>query len=171
MLLTNSSVSSVCGTLQFLRIAVGCSSMVRRRRRRSLVASLNRRCSCYRLAPFFGAVCVGPVKKLSLSRVIQECDGQSVMMCVPKATISECFDYGYLRLIDRMEVQSTLECVAVARLCEVEWDALRSYDWFQYDFKTGKSSRVGDLVPVIRKLADGTEAKNNGTDGMRPIYR
>lgn len=77
--------------------------------------------------------------------------------------------YDILRLIEHVEVDRALAFVAGARLCGVDGDVLGSRNWFPYEFKTGKPSRVGGSMPMVRKLADGTEVKIAGTEAVRPI--
>lgn len=49
-------------------------------------------------------------------------------MKVPDASFKECFDFGMLRLIDRMNVDPTFVYVAVAIVCKVDWYALGLHD-------------------------------------------
>lgn len=102
--------------------------------------------------------------------LIEERDGQSVLMCVPKAMIKERFDYAIPRLIERMKVDPTNAFVDVARLFEINWNDLRSYDWFYYDYKTGKLFQVGGSAPMVCKLTDDTEEKNDGSKVFCSIY-
>lgn len=83
---------------------------------------------------FFRAVRVGSVKRLSFSRLTEECRDQCVLMKVPDAKVKELFDFSILRLIDRTDVDPTLAFVAVARLCMVDWYACSSLDWFLHKY-------------------------------------
>lgn len=71
---------------------------------------------------------VGPLKSMSLIWLFEKRDGQDVVMRVSEAIIRESFELVNPKLIARMEVDSTLEFVGVARLCMVDWDALCLHD-------------------------------------------
>lgn len=86
---------------------------------------------------------------LSLNWSPEECVGQGMLVCVLKAMNQEWFDYSFPRLIDSMEVDPTLAFVSVAILRDSDRDVLRSHDWFPYENKTGKLSRVDGLAKMI----------------------
>lgn len=119
---------------------------------------------------FLRAVHIGLLKRLSFSRMNDECDGQGVLMRVSDAMVKEWFDFGISWLIDRIHVNSILAFVAVAYLCKGDWDALGSHDRFSYEYKTGKLCCVIWSAPMVFKLSDSSEAIDAGTDSSRPIY-
>lgn len=92
-------------------------------------------------------------------------------MFVSTEMIRQWFDYGILTLIDCTKVDPNLECVAVARQCEVDWVTFSSCDWLLYEYRTGKLSRVGSSMPTIRKLANVSQAKIDKTETIRLNYR
>lgn len=126
---------------------------------------------------FLCAYRVSNVKWLSFSRLIElmefieEFDGHGVLVRVSKVMIKERFGHGIFRLINHMEFYPALAFVAAERLCKVDWHALELQDWFWYEYKTGKLSRLSGSAPMIRKLADDTEEKIAGTEAVRTIYR
>lgn len=91
-------------------------------------------------------------------------------MRLSKAMMKKWFDYGVQRLTKRTEVGPVLAFVAVIRFCEVNCDALGSHDWFPYEHKTGKRSRVDRLALLVCMLTHGTDGKTAGTDGIGLIF-
>lgn len=61
-----------------------------------------------------------PLKAIVVRLLVKECDGQNVLMMVPNAMFKGCFDFGILRVIDRMDVDLNFVFVAVVRMCEVD---------------------------------------------------
>lgn len=112
---------------------------------------------------FLRAVCEDLVKKLSSNQLIKECVGQVVLICVSEVRIKQWFEYGFLRLIERMETKSTLVLVVASLLCEIDWNVPWSQDWFSYDYETGKLSFVGIFAPMISKLVDSTGKETDWT--------
>lgn len=90
-------------------------------------------------------------------------------MKLSNTLLKEWFDFGILWLSDSMDAAPTLAFVAVAHLCEVDWNGIGSQNLFQYQCKTGNVSRVSELAPIVCKLADGTEIKVERTESLRPI--
>lgn len=72
---------------------------------------------CFR--SFLPAVRVCSVKQSSFSQVIEYCDSESMLIGFPMAMIKEWPNYGIRRLIDCMEVDPTLDFVAVKHQCEL----------------------------------------------------
>lgn len=66
------------------------------------------------------AVCVGNVKRLSFSVLIDECDSQGVLIMVPIAMVKKWSGIGILRLIECVDVDPTLAFFAVASFYEVK---------------------------------------------------
>lgn len=112
----------------------------------------------------------GPLKRLSLSRAINECEGQGALIGVPEVMFKERFDFGILRLIDRMYVGTTLPFVAVARLCKVDWDAHGLHDWLPYEYESEKFCCVIGSAPMVCKPVVVTERNVAGSDSVRTIY-
>lgn len=85
---------------------------------------------------------------MSFSRLIEEGDRQSVLICVPKRMILKRLPYSILQLINRKETDRALVFVAVARPCEMGYVA--------FGFVTGYSTatRLGNypklLIPRLR---------------------
>lgn len=75
--------------------------------------------SVFSYGSFLRVVGSGPVKRLSFSLSIEECDGHGVLMYVPRAKIKKWLDYGTLLFDDWLEADLTLALVAVARLCKI----------------------------------------------------
>lgn len=73
---------------------------------------------------FFGSFLradrVDPLKQLSSRSFIEKFDGEGVAMKVPDVMVKEWFDFDFLRLIDRMDVDPILTLVAGACLCEID---------------------------------------------------
>lgn len=84
---------------------------------------------------FLRAVSVDSVKRLSLSHLIDAVEGQRGLMRVPIPMVMKCSNLDISRLFARMDADSTLPFVAVARLCEFDWDALGLHEWFLYVYK------------------------------------
>lgn len=45
------------------------------------------------------------------------------------------------------------------------------HDWFPYEYRAGKLSRISGSAPIVLKLADGTEEKVTRIQSIRSIYR
>lgn len=69
-----------------------------------------------------------------------------------------------------MGFEPPLAFIAVARLCEFDWDAHGLHVFFHCEYMTVKLRRIGGSAPMVHKLADGTEEKIAGTDTVRSIY-
>lgn len=69
-----------------------------------------------------------------------------------------------LRLIESTEIGLDIEFVAAARLCEAGCSALGLNDWFPYEYKMEKSSRVGRPAAPLRKFNDSYEEWIPGMD-------
>lgn len=69
--------------------------------------------------PFLRAIRIGLVKRLSFGHSIKVCNGQGVLMKAPGAMFKR-FDFGFLWLTGRIDVDPALALVAVARQCGVD---------------------------------------------------
>lgn len=120
---------------------------------------------------FLQAPFVDPVKRLSLSRLIEEPRRQGVLTKVSDDMVKKLFDFSILRLIDRIGVDQNLTFVAGARLCEFDRYGPGLHDFFAYEYKTRTLSRVSGSAPLLRKLTDGTKEKVDETESIRPVYQ
>lgn len=64
------------------------------------------------------------------------------IMKVADSIVEQWFDFGIVRITDRLDVYPTLAFVGVSRLYKVVRYDLGLHDWFSYRYKTGKVFRI-----------------------------
>lgn len=79
---------------------------------------------------------------LSLRKLLDECDGQDVLMEISNAVVKNWFNVGRSRLIDRVEVDTTLGTCRCSEFVRIRLRCSSSHDWFPYKYKARKLSRV-----------------------------
>lgn len=70
-------------------------------------------------------------------------------MCVPKAILNKLFEYGILRFIGRMKVNSAPAFVLGERLLQIGWSIFGLHAWFFCSYNIRKLFRVAGPVLMI----------------------
>lgn len=96
---------------------------------------------------------------------------RGAILRVPFLLIKKWFPFGFLRLLDTMDVNPVLAFVAIARLCETNWSALDDQSWFSYEYDEGTLIILRGTELLKRILPDGTKEWRDGEEEIRPIYR
>lgn len=125
----------------------------------------------FSFSAFLQPLLVGSVKQFSSTSFIENCNGQDLSMKVSYAVVIEWFEFEIWRLIDQIDVDTTLAFVPVPRLCEIGSYALGLHGWLSFDFKTGNLFLVNAFDPMICMLTDSTVERVAGTESVGLVYQ
>lgn len=69
-----------------------------------------------------------------------------------------------------MAVDPVLTLVAIARLVETNWRAMKYQEWFPYSYDAGKNMVLPAGPPLVRRSAGVAEVREGGRPEVRQRY-
>lgn len=122
------------------------------------------------MASFLYAVRYRPIKRILFTCTDQISEVTTVVTVVPIAIANNCFEFGVIRSLNPMYMGPALALLSNARLCQINWEALKTYGWFPYHFEYGTFLRIEASPLMIGGLLNGGEERVEEANAILPIY-
>lgn len=123
------------------------------------------------LGAFLRATRVGVIERISFDSMVTSFKSCDAIIRVEFPFLKKWFNFGILRLLDRMYVNPVLVFVGIARFCGVDWSVLSDQSLFSYEYDDGVLIILRETKPFKWILPHGTEEWLDEGEQISPICR
>lgn len=109
------------------------------------------------------------IRRLAKQDMNFVCSNNGLLTRVSQGTVRQWFAIDIFRVLRRMDYNSTLALLSIARLVK-DYEKASDVKWFLLEHEMPKWVFVPSAPKRIRKRADGTEAGKGGLDEVRLVY-